>query len=173
MILFKKKPGPMSASYNLLARFLPELTRRAAAGDHDDINRMARNVALGGMLSAGVVGAGAAVAGPGLVEMLYGEGFRPTATLAGLAAAGVICGIVGLGVTQVLVGRGDTDRMALAWLTAVVAAAVAIVVVQSDASIRVGAGFLTGEVVALAGLTVSTLLKPARPDLSPLSGTSS
>ena len=154
--------GPMSASYNLLARILPGLTRRAAAGDHDVINRFARNFAIAGVLGAGVAGAVAALAGPPLVAFLYGSGFRPTATLAALAAAGVIVGIVGLGITQVLVGRGETDRMAVAWLLAVAAAAIAIVVVQSDPTIRVVAGFLTGEVVALAGLTASTLIRPGR-----------
>jgi O-antigen/teichoic acid export membrane protein len=94
--------------------------------------------------------------------LVYGSGFRPTATLAALAAAGVIVGIVGLGITQVLVGRGETDRMAVAWLVAVAAAAIAIVVVQSDPTIRVVAGFLTGEVVALAGLTASALIRPGQ-----------
>ena len=96
----------------------------------------------------------------------FAEVCRPTATLAALAAAGVIVGIVGLGITQVLVGRGETDRMAVAWLVAVAAAAIAIVVVQSDPTIRVVAGFLTGEVVALAGLTASTLIRPGQ-QLSP------
>ena len=154
--------GPMSASYNLLARILPGLTRRAAAGDHDVINRVVRNFAIAGVLGAGVAGAVAALAGPSLVALLYGSGFRPAATLAALAAAGVIVGIVGLGITQVLVGRGETDRMAVAWLGAVAAAAIAIVVVQSDPTIRVVAGFLTGEVVALVGLTASALIRPGQ-----------
>ncbi len=163
--------GPMSASYNLLARVLPGLTRSAAAGDHDAVNRLARNVAVAGVLAAGLVGVAAAVAGPPVVQLVYGSGYRPTATLAALAAAGVIVGIVGLGITQVLVGRGETDRMAVAWLVAVAAAALAIIVVRSDPTIRVVAGFLTGEVVALAGLTVSALVKPRRPLPAPVSDT--
>jgi O-antigen/teichoic acid export membrane protein len=154
--------GPMSASYNLLARFLPGLTRRAAAGEHETINRFTLNFAVAGMLGAGISAAAAAMAGPPVVALLYGSGFRPTATLAALAAAGVIVGIVGLGITQVLVGRGETDRMAAAWLVAVVAAAITIVVVQSDPTIRVAAGFFCGEVVALIGLTASTMIKPGR-----------
>ncbi len=154
--------GPMSASYNVLARILPGLTRRAAAGDHATVNRLARRLAIVGALGAALVGAIAAVAGPPVVELLYGTGFRPSATLAALAAAGVIVGIVGLGTTQVLVGRGDTDRMAVTWLVALATAALTIVVVESDPTIRVAAGFLAGEAAALVGLTISALMPPSQ-----------
>ncbi len=154
--------GPMSASYNLLARILPGLTRRAAAGDHATINRLARRLAIVGALGAASVGTIAAVAGPPVVELLYGTEFRPSATLAALAAAGVIIGIIGLGTTQVLVGRGDTDRMAVTWLVALAAAALTIVVVGSDPAIRVAAGFLAGEAAALIGLTISVLVPSSR-----------
>jgi O-antigen/teichoic acid export membrane protein len=116
-----------------------------------------------------IIGAVAAVVGPPLVELLYGSGFRPAAWLAALAAAGVIVGIVGLGTTQVLVGRGETGRMAVAWLVAVAAAGIAIVVVRSDPSIRVAAGFFAGEAVALTGLTVAALMKPSQPPHGPRS----
>jgi len=156
--------GPMSASYNLLARILPGLTRRADAGETATINRLARNLAIAGAAGAVVVGSLAAVAGPQVVQFLYGQEFRPSVTLAAFAAASVVVGIVGLGTTQVLVGRGDTDRMAIAWLVAVAAAAIAIVVVQADPTIRVAAGFLVGETVALVGLTVSAIVPPRSVD---------
>jgi len=152
--------GPMSASYNLLARILPGLTRRAAAGDHEGINRIARRLAFAGGAAAVGVGAAAAALGPAVVELLYGAEFRPSAWLAALAAAGVIVGIVGLGTMQVLVGRGDTDRMAFAWLAALAGAVVTIFLVRGDATIRVAAGFFSGEAIALVGLTLAAVIAP-------------
>jgi O-antigen/teichoic acid export membrane protein len=154
--------GPMSASYNLVARVLPFMTQRAAAGDHAVLGRLAMRFGAGGLVVAGVVGLGAAALGPGLVALLYGSDFRPSPTLAGLAAAGVVLGIIGLGTTQILVGRGATGRMAIVWLLAVAAAAVAIVVVPGDPTIRVAAGFFTGEAVALLGLTAAAVISPGR-----------
>lgn len=154
--------GPMSASYNLLARVLPGLTRRAAAGDHAGLNKLALRLALAGAALAAAAAFIAAAIGPALVELLYSSEFRPSTSLAALAAAGVIVGIVGLGTTQVLVGRGDTDRMAVAWLVAVAAAALTIGLVDSEPTIRVAAGFLAGEAVALVGLTVSAVVPPRR-----------
>lgn len=152
--------GPMSASYNLLARILPGLTRRAVTGDHDAINRLVRDLAIAAAAGAAVIGLATAAVGPAVVETLYGSEFRPTAMLAGLAAAGVTVGIIGLGTTQVLVGRGDTDRMAVTWIVATAAAALTILAVRSDPTIRVAAGFMVGEAVALAGLTISALIPP-------------
>jgi len=152
--------GPMSASYNLLARILPGLTRRAAAGDHEGINRVARRLAYGGGLAAVAVGGFASAVGPMVVELLYGAEFRPSAWLAALAAAGVIVGIVGLGTMQVLVGRGDTGRMAWAWLVALGVATATIFVVGGDPTVRVAAGFFAGEAVALTGLTAAAVLSP-------------
>jgi O-antigen/teichoic acid export membrane protein len=159
--------GPMSASYNLLARILPGLTVRAAAGDHESVNRLVRITAAAGLVSSVVVGFAAAALGPAVVAFLYGPGSRPSTALAGLAAAGVIAGIVGLGTTQVLVGRGATDRMAAVWLVAVAAAAITIVVASGEPGVRVAAGFFVGEVVALLGLTLAAVVRPGASDLVP------
>jgi O-antigen/teichoic acid export membrane protein len=152
--------GPMSASYNLIARVLPAFTRLAAAGEDDELSHWARRLAIGGAVAAGVTYAAASVLGPVIVEVLYGTEFRPSGTLAGLAAAAVIAGMVGLATTQILVARGATDRMAVVWVVALAAAALAIVVAPGEPDIRVAVGFLTGEAVALLGLTAAALVAP-------------
>jgi O-antigen/teichoic acid export membrane protein len=152
----------MSASYNLIARVLPGLTRDAAAGNHAGVNRLVLRLAIIGSGLAIAVGLASSAVGPRLVEVLYGTDFRPSSSLVGMAAAAVVFGIVGLGTTQVLVGRGHTDRLAAVWLLAVAVAAAVIVLVDADPTIRVVAAFLGGEAVAMIGLTVSALIPESR-----------
>lgn len=147
--------GPMSSSYNLIARILPFMTRHAALGDHSRLGRLARLLALGGMAGAALVGAVSAALGPWVVEALYGADFRPAALVTGLAAAAVILAMIGLVTTQILVGRGETGVMALVWLVAIAAAGIVVAVTRGDPQVRVASAFLAGEGVALIGLTVA------------------
>jgi len=149
--------GPMSASYNLLARILPTATTLAAAGDVRALDRWVRRLLGIGTVLALATGAVATLVGPAVVEWLYGADFRPEPWLTGLAAAAVTVGIFGLVTTQVLVGRGATGRMALVWLSALGAAALAVIVSRGEPSLRVAIGFLTGEAVAFLGLSAAAL----------------
>lgn len=150
--------GPVSASYNLVARMLPSVTRRSlAAGGDAALNRMvARGLVLGATVTA-AVGAGAAAVGPWVVQVLYGADFRPSPALAGLSAAAVVAGLVALLVSQVLVGRGHTDRLAVVWVAALAVAALVVLASTGDEAIRVAFAFLAGETSALVGLAVAAL----------------
>lgn len=149
--------GPMSASYNLLARILPTATTLAAAGDARALDRWVRRLLGIGTVLALAASAVATLVGPAVVEWLYGVDFRPEPWLTGIAAAAVTVGIFGLVTMQVLVGRGATGRMALVWLGALISAALAVVVSGGEPSLRVAIGFLTGEAVAFLGLAVAAL----------------
>jgi len=160
--------GPLSASYNLLARLLPSVTRRAAGDGDAVLSGFVRRVAIGGVALAAVAGAGAAVIGPWVVETLYGSEFRPSSTLAGLAAAAVLIGLAALLITQVLVGRGHTGRLAVAWLIALGAYAGAVGFLTVEPTVRVATALLIGEVVALAALVFASLARST--EATPASG---
>lgn len=149
--------GPLSASYNLLARILPAITYRAASGQHEMLARWSWRMLIGGALGAVAAFVAAWFVGPPIVEILFGAEFRPEAWLTALAAAAVIAGIAGLAITQILVGHGATGRMALAWLIALGAAATAVVVSPGEPSFRVAVGFVVGEIAALVGLHVAVV----------------
>jgi O-antigen/teichoic acid export membrane protein len=156
--------GPMSASYNLIARVLPVATRRAAAGEDSVLDRWVTRLLVGGLGLGVIVGAVGALFGPAVVGALYGLEFKPDAALAGLAAAGVIAGMAGLVTTQILVARGHTSLMAVVWLIALVVAALTMVLVPGSPSIRVAAAFCVSETAALAGLSAAALRpQTARP----------
>jgi len=152
--------GPMSASYNILARVLPAAIRHAEAGDHTTLDRWARRILAAGLTAAVVVGLVGAALGPWTVTLLYGAEFRPDAWLSGFAAAGVAAGMAGLATTQILVGRGATGRLAVVWLTAIASAAATIGIAgAAEPTTRVALAFCVGEVVALVGLSAAALVR--------------
>ena len=150
--------GPMSASYNLIARVLPAATRRAASGDDAVLDRWAWRILFGGLVIGVAVGLVGALLGPLVVGVLYGSEFTPDPWLAGFAAGGVIAGMAGLATTQILVARGDTGRMAAVWLGALTVAGITIAVTSADPSLRVAFAFCMGESVALIGLSAAALV---------------
>jgi hypothetical protein len=154
--------GPLSVSYNLLARVLPSVVRRSATDDAALGTFIARTAVVG---VAGAVAAGglAVAAGPVVVAFLFGAEFRPPASVAGLAAAAVVLGLGALVVSQVLVARGHTGRLASVWLVALAGAAVGVIVSGGDPMMRVAVGFLVGEALALGGLSLAGRRPPSPP----------
>ncbi len=141
--------GPLTASYNLLARVLPWFTSAAALGADDRVGRAATLTGIGTVVAAvAAAGAGAAL-GPPIVEILFDV--RPEAGLAALAAGGVVLGAVALFMGQVLVGRGATATLAVVWVVALVIAVAVLFVVDASPSMRTAWGFAAGETAALAG----------------------
>jgi len=110
-----------------------------------------------------VVGAGiGAVLGPPLVAFAFGSGFRPSAVIAGLAAAGVVLASSGLFIGQILVARGQGIRLAIAWIVAVLGAAAALFLPIGDPVTRVIVSFVVGEALALASLIAGALMRDSQ-----------
>jgi lipopolysaccharide/colanic/teichoic acid biosynthesis glycosyltransferase len=93
--------------------------------------------------------------GPGIVALVFGEGFRPDAAMAALVAAGVMLAGGALFTGQIHVAKGDAGRLADAWLLAVVVTGLVLAVPAPDTGLRVAAAFVAGEAAALAGLVVA------------------
>ena len=149
--------APLTVSYSLIARVLPPFTAMVERGEVRILHRWAfRLAAAGAVLAAAAYGLGLLI-GPDLVELLLGAEFRPTAELAALAAAGTTIATVALFEQQLLIAMRGTRSMAVAWLVALVVAALVILPDGPSASIRVGRAFLAGEITALIALTVAVL----------------
>jgi len=146
--------GPLSVSYNLLARVLPSVLRRAAIDD-GALGRLTTSVAVAGAVGAAAAGGGAVAVGPAVVGLLFGAEFRPSASVAGLVAAAVVLGLAALVVSQVLVARAHTGRLAWVWLVALAGAAATVIFGGGDPMIRVALGFVVGEGLALGGLVLA------------------
>ncbi|NND01749.1 MAG: hypothetical protein HKN91_03095, partial [Acidimicrobiia bacterium] len=164
-VTFSVARAPLSLGYNLIARIVPPLTRLAAAGDHRRLTRLARQIGLATTV-VGLIGYLLAVwVGPPVISFLFGSEFRPTATFTGLVGAGVIVAAGSLAVGQIFVARGDTHRLADAWLVAMAAAALSLLIPVDDPATRVALAFVAGEVVALVSLMAAAAkLPPGRSD---------
>lgn len=146
--------GPVTSSYNLIARILPDFTALAATGEERQLSLWASRLGFAGLgttLCFGVLGY---LAGPAVVELLYGSEFAPDSLTAAFGAAAVGAGLVGLFLGQVFVARAETGRMAAIWLVALAVAGVALLATNGDPLRRVATAFLVGELAATLMLAV-------------------
>jgi lipopolysaccharide/colanic/teichoic acid biosynthesis glycosyltransferase len=150
--------APLTFGYNLLARVLPPFTEMAARGERDELRAWARGMAwaaAGLSLVAGTLGW---FVGPWVIEIAFGNDFRPDPLAAAIVAIGVVLAGAGLFVGQILVARNQPARLGIAWLTGVVAAATSVMLATGLNPVsRVALGFAVGEVVALVALVTGAV----------------
>ena len=153
--------APLTLGYNLIARILPPFTEMAVRGERRELRAWARGIAIAAGILAFFGALAGAVIGPLLVSVAFGDGFAPTPAVAAVAGAGVVLAGGGLFIGQILVARGQSLRLAIAWLTAVVAAIVLVAIPIDDPIMHVMIAFLGGEIVALVALTFAALMRDA------------
>ncbi|HJU52254.1 MAG TPA: hypothetical protein VJ815_07965 [Acidimicrobiia bacterium] len=139
--------APLTLIYNLQGRVLSLLVRH---GNGDAIRRLARRVLIVGAILVGAAALVGFIAGPRVVELLYGAEFRPVALVAALAAAGVIAAAVTQVLSQALVAAGSTGELAGAWIGGLILGLATMLALSGTPDFRVAAGFVAGEVAALA-----------------------
>lgn len=139
--------APLTLIYNLQGRLLSLLVRMDGKTNLRQGLLKLVGFGLGLVGLAGLVGF---FVGPAVVELLFGAEFRPIATVAALAAAGVIAGSVTQLMGQALVANGSTGQLASAWVGGLCAGLVTIFVVGGTPDFRVAVGFAVGELVALS-----------------------
>ena len=149
--------GPLTASYNLLARILPWFTHRAARGDDARLGRWSAVLGVAAIGLAGVAAVVGALIGPAIIALLFPDTFRPSGGLAALATAGVVLAAVALFLGQILVARGTTAVLASVWVVALVVAGVALLGIDASPSVRTGWAFVAGEGAALAGTVLAVI----------------
>ena len=150
--------APLTLGYNLIARILPPFTEMAARGERRELRAWARGIGIASVVLAVVGAVAGAILGPVLVSVAFGDGFAPDPGVAAIAGAGVVLAAGGLFIGQILVARGQSLRLGVAWAVAVVAAVVFVAIPLGDPIFHVMVAFLAGEVVALTALIVAALL---------------
>ncbi|MGI9666889.1 MAG: sugar transferase [Acidimicrobiia bacterium] len=153
--------APLTLGYNLIARILPPFTEMAVRGERRELRAWARGIAIASLILSGFGAIVGAAIGPVLVSVAFGDGFAPDPVVAGIAGAGVVLAAGGLFIGQILVARSQSLRLAIAWLTALVAAIGLVALPIDDPVLHVVIAFLGGEIVALFALTTAALLHDA------------
>ncbi len=152
-ITFTLFRGPVTSSYNIVARVLPDFTALAARGEQHRLSAWAGKLGLIGVVAVVVFGVTGWILGPTVVDFLYGREFRPSSLLAALGAAGVGAALIALFLNQIYIARGETGRMAIVWVTSLVVAGSVLALTTTEPVIRVGTAFLAGETTAMALLS--------------------
>jgi O-antigen/teichoic acid export membrane protein len=148
-VTFTLYRAPLTLIFALQGRILPYLVGLAGDSSFEKLSRIARIVVLGGLGLAAAGGLVGWVIGPEVVTVLFGEEFAPSATVAMLAAAGVVAAATAQVASQVLVAEGRTTRLSFAWLGGLVVGVVVLIVVGGEVGTRVATGFVAGEAAAL------------------------
>ncbi len=151
--------APLTLGYNLIARILPSFTQMAVRDERQELRSWARGIAAASLVLAGVGGLLGAMLGPILVGVAFGPDFAPTPLVAGIAGAGVVLASGALFIGQILVAKGQSFRLGIAWLLALGAGGVMIALPFDDPIIHVVIAFAVAEVVALSALVAGALLK--------------
>ena len=145
--------APLTFGYNLLARVLPPFTEMAARGERHELMAWARGMAWAATGLAVIAGILGWLLGPWVVEVAFGSDFAPSRLTAAAVSFGVVFAGGGLFVGQILVARGQPVRLAIAWLSGLLAAVTAVLLTPGFGVVaRVAIGFVVGEVVALMAL---------------------
>ena len=146
--------APLTLIFALQGRVLPYLVGLARDEQYGRLQRIAREVVLGGAALAIAGGLVGWLVGADVVTLLFGEEFAPTQTVAMLAAAGVMAAAAAQVASQVLVAEGRTRRLSLAWFGGLLLAVLFLLVVNGEPDTRVALSFAIGEFVALGLMAV-------------------
>lgn len=151
--------APLTFGYNLLARVLPPFTEMAARGYRNELRSWARGMAWASISLAFVAAALGWYLGPAVVDLAFGSDFTPSRLAAAAISFGVVFAGGGLFVGQILVARGAPARLAIAWVSGLLAAIAGLMLTNSiDPVGRVSLSFALGEIVALTALVSAAVL---------------
>jgi lipopolysaccharide/colanic/teichoic acid biosynthesis glycosyltransferase len=150
--------APLTLGYNLIARILPSFTQMAVKGERRELRSWARGIAIAAVVLSGLGALLGAVLGPILVGVAFGSEFAPSPFVGAVAGGGVVLAAGGLFIGQILVAKGQSLRLAIAWMAALVGAVIMVALPFDDPVVHVVMAFAVGEVVALAALVAAALI---------------
>ncbi|MGI9666539.1 MAG: sugar transferase [Acidimicrobiia bacterium] len=150
--------APLTLGYNLIARILPPFTEMAVRGERRELRAWARGIAIASLILSVFGALIGGLVGPLLVSVAFGDGFAPDPLVAAIAGAGVVLAAGALFIGQILVARGQSIRLLIAWACALIGAGIVILIPIEDPVYHVVVAFLVGEFVALGALVVAALV---------------
>jgi O-antigen/teichoic acid export membrane protein len=148
------------APFTLALGVVPQLTARVATlvveGHHGAVRRLTRTVVLTAVAGALVAGAGSALVGPPLIELVFGGDVRIDAAASGWLAAGSFLAVGNLVLMVVALAEERPAQVARVWAVAGMAALVVLLAgVALEPLPRTVAAFVAAELLAFGMLAVS------------------
>jgi len=162
--------APLTLIYSLQGRLLSMLVRLVDQGERRRVRIFSAQVAAAGLALTVLAWFVGRWIGPDIIQLLFGDEFRPSGTLAGAVAAGMVAASAAQITGQVLVAEGATGRLANAWAAGLLVGATLILGLSGPADTTVGVAFMAGEVVALCMVGFSVLRSHRADQFTPAAG---
>lgn len=139
----------------VLSRLLPPLTRVVGRGDRHALHRLTA-IAIGAtVVGATVAASAAALLGPQVVALFFGQGFRPDRYFVTLTAAAAVLATGNLTLNQIMIALRAERHLPIPWLVGLGTAVALTLFVGGTATTRVITGLVLGEVLVLLGLAMT------------------
>lgn len=143
--------APYTLALGMVAGLTGRLTRLVEDGRHDALVRVREVVVAATVVLAVLGGLGGAWLGPGLMELVFGEGVRLGGGDTAIVAVGSVFALANLVLTVGLLARGLPGLVARTWTASLPFGAVALLLAPGDALTRTCWTFLVVEVAAWVG----------------------
>lgn len=140
--------APYIVALGLAIRMTATLTDLAAAGRADDLLRIQRRMVAAGAAVMVAGGAGAALVGPTVLRVVFGDEVDLTGAACAGLAVGSLAALATLGLTLVQMTDGAGRRVLRTWATALAVGVVTMVALPLEPLPRVVAAFLASELTA-------------------------
>lgn len=155
--------APYIIALGLTVKAMAVLTDLAAAGRWDTLEQVRRRTVLGSVALMALGGAAAAMLGPWLLQLIFGDEVDLTRLECAGLAVGSTAALATLAMTLMQMTHGAGGRVLRAWLIGLAVGAVAMFATPLDPLPMVILAFLASELTAFA---VMALLDPAPKDAS-------
>ncbi len=146
--------APYIVALGVAIRVTAHLTDLINGDRWDDLHRLRHRLTAGGVGLAALGAAGAAVLGPPILTLVFGDEIDLTGAETAALAAGSLLALATLGLSLVQMTTGSGRHILQAWLAAVAVGAVVVAVAPLDPLPAVVAAFLVTEAVAFALMAV-------------------
>lgn len=157
--------APFTFVYNLAARILAPMSRMVSAGRSRELSRFVAAVVASATLVSVVGAIVGRWVGPWAVELLFDV--KPAESIASLIVGGIGAAFGSMILSQILVARGHTGRLAVGWVVALIGAAAAVALASGEPDTRVAIGFVVGQGIALVAMGISALSSTEAIDVDP------
>jgi O-antigen/teichoic acid export membrane protein len=142
--------APYIVALGMAIRVTAHLTDLAAADAWDALDRLRRRTAIASVGVMALGGAGAAVLGPTVLRIIFGDEVDLTRLECAGLAVGSLAALATLGLTLVQMTHGAGRRVLQAWAIGLAAGVIGMVALPLDPLPRVVAAFLASELTAFA-----------------------
>jgi len=154
--------APYMVAVAVVSTLTGRLTTLLVQDNHAALRRVRVSVLAGAAAAASMAGGLGAVAGPGLLRLIFGNEVRLDWFLSMLVAIGSAFALANLVMTIMIMAQGGSGKLARAWVVGVLGGVLVWVLSAQEPLMRTCWAFLAAEAVAFAALTVEEVRGSAR-----------